>query len=291
MTTKFSGRITLLVLCGAFLTIHANVSAQTQNGFASYLQQLPGAPKSPADADLVSASAQAIENPADIDKIERQMSEYLASLQGPSIGTAVKPDEHTSTKATTKVIAAEHVKSDDPVEAENVRLELPNVRNTPQSVSYIAPYDSCRSIVKRIQTVSNEYLRLFSEVELNYVYAMNVAEDKARDEQKREVCGSNSDCLKRHHRNRNLGIVGAQHMRIDKSAELTSSEIGKLVPLVKEFDRLMPKHLSTVNPATTRRELNGFSSYVMNVVLGMAEHIKLNRVHIAECARLLQDAR
>ncbi|HYM21347.1 MAG TPA: hypothetical protein VEW28_10155 [Candidatus Kapabacteria bacterium] len=292
MKNYIYGRSPLLVCAGVFaLMFSARIYAQPSNGFSSYLQQLPGAPKSPADGELVSASASAVENSSDINKLEKQLTEYFAALQGPaSARSGDENNEETAAVQSTTAIAVSTRSTKNAV-VNPADKNIPKGHNTPQSGQPMSPYDSCRSLIHEIQGIANRYTILLADVESKYVGDVNAVDAKARAEQTNEPCGANSECLRRHRRNRDLGIVSAEHTRIDHSSELVNSEIKELLPVIKKFDLMLPKRLATVTPLATRRELDGLSSYVMNIVLGAAEHIKLSRIHIAECVRLLQESR
>lgn len=261
-----------------------SVGAQTSvKSFGAYLNRLPMPSTAPDDAFLQRANPDLIDASSDIDSLEHQLHAYLISVQGDNLLNRNRTDQ--------QAIAVGKNLSKQTTAAHSNQVSTPIVSAQAQSLhpSNIVSDDSCLAIANQLQHIESAFNSSYRAIEEAYNYNISVAYERWRAERKQSPCGSDADCIAAQTTRRNANVIGAAKTRINSNASVITAQIRQLVPMIETVDNIMPKQIMSIASTNTRSLLKATSTNTRNILLALSERIKLNRIYIANCAKLAQE--
>ncbi len=261
-----------------------SVGAQTSvKSFGAYLNKLPMPSPAPDDAFLQGASPDQIDDAKDIDDLEQQLQTYLISLQGDDLLHRNKSDQ--------RAVATGKIFSKQKTIAHSNKVSTPVVSAQAQSLhpSIVISDDSCLAIANQLQGIEKNFNASYRAIEEAYNYNISVAYERWRAERKQSPCGADADCISKQTMRRNANVIETAKTRINSNASVITAQIRQLVPMVEAVDNILPKQIMSVASTNTRSLLKATSTNARNVLLLLSERIKLNRIYIANCAKLAQE--
>src|SRR5579883_2779017 len=168
-----------------------------------------------------------------------------------------------------------------------------NIGNaTVQSVptTTITPIDTVLRLAHAIDLISRAVERSYINSDNIYSDKVNTANEHMRALQMKEPCGSDTKCFKRHRRAYDLELAEAEKSRITAASSIITSEVTELLGTMRSLDELLPKTLMTVRDIEFRKALSETIIIASNILTDITEHIKISRIGISNCAKLLREA-
>ena len=261
-----------------------SVGAQTSvKSFGAYLKRLPMPSPAPDDAFLQQANPDLIDDAKDIDSLERQLQKYLSSVLGDNLLHRNRTDQ--------QAVATRKNLSKQTAIAHSNQVATPVVSAQAHSLhpSNIVSDDSCLAIANQLQHIESAFNSSYRAIEEAYNYNISVAYERWRAERKQSPCGSDANCIAAQTIRRNANVIGAAKTRINSNASVIRAHIRQLLPVIETVDNVMPKQIMNVASPNTRTLLKATSTNARNILLLLSERIKLNRIYIANCAKLAQE--
>ena len=274
----------IVACCFSALCVVSSVGAQTSvKSFGAYLNRLPPPSSAPDDGFLQRANPDLIDASSDIDNLERQLQTYLVSIQGDNLLNRNRTGQQAT--ATRKKVSKQAAVT------QSHQVATPVVSAQAQSLNpkNVVSDDSCLAIANQLQHIESAFNASYRAIEEAYNYNISVAYERWRAERKQYPCGSDAECIAAQTMRRNINVIGAAKTRINSNASVITAQIRQLVPMIETVDNIMPKHIMSVASPNTRTLLKATSSNARNILLLLSERIKLNRIYIANCAKLAQE--
>ncbi len=264
------------------LCVVSSVAAQTSvRSFGAYLKRLPPPSSVPDDGFLQRTNPDLIDASSDIDSFEGQLQTYLVLLQGDNLLHRNKTDQQ-ATAIGNYISKQKAVKQSHPAETPIVTAQALSPKN-------IVSDDSCLAIANQLQVIEKNFNASYQAIEEAYNYYISVAYERWRAERTLHPCRADPECIATQTSHRNANVISAAKTRINSYASVITAQLRQLLPTIETVDNVMPKKIMSVASPDTRSILKATSTNARNILLTLSERIKLNRIYIANCAKLAQE--
>ncbi len=273
---KIQKNIFALSLLALSLLLGNTANAQIKS-FSSYLEKLPDAGSLPSDAILETTSPDSLEKSQEIHQLEAQLENYVRLLRGEF--TAVRNDASQANAVAVSNTQSGNIRQQsDPPPSELIATAQGELKDP------VA--DTLLALAKTLQELKIAFDASYKAITDVHIYRTNVANAVSNQLQKTEPCNADPDCITKHRKARNHDLSEAGKDRIIYNLSLVASQIRQLKPLLAKIDVALPKPFPKA--AKAKAMAISLSENARNILIAVSEQIKLQRIFIAECAKLMQ---
>lgn len=272
----------IIGVCIVLCIVTANsrgLRAQSGSGeFHTYFERLPKPTAALAEHELLQADPNTLDTTADIARIERQLTQYFENVRGrgPSrsnVGQNTSPNKESGNVS---------IHAEKPSNKEDVSY-------APQSEGAVST-DSCLALLRLLQRMDHQFETSIHAIENAYTDRVRTADDAARALQTSEPCKGSIECSRRHQREHALSLSSAERFRFDRNQEIVRTQLRELGPVFASVDAAIPPDISRVSDRNRRRILEELGMKTVSVFVSVAERLKLDRIYLSNCSRLLHQA-
>jgi hypothetical protein len=268
---------------GAIMCLFAfgEVAVRAQSGpggFRAFLDHLPGPPTAPPDAELVKLDPNKIDSGDDISAAERQLADHLDGITGKNM-------THSANQSGTTMNVQSGISS---VHTRDHSIDE-RVFSEPFSLPSLTE-DSCVHLGHRLHDLEFQFNKRLEAIDTVYNTRVLAAHARANAIDRDEPCNGSVKCIKRHRSERDGAIAAAERVRIEKRSEILKAQIAELAPMLTAVDVALPVRAWRIENEHFRRNLEELGDQALRLSITMAEQIKLNRLYIANCCKLLREA-
>ena len=253
------------------LTLGNCVFAQqiAHKGLYEYFAKIPQATAFPDSTTFASTDPEIFEKSADLDAIEKSMRSSDNDYSAVAIPVATSSDR-----------------------SQRITGELPGITLRDEKKDVRTSMDVIQSALRDMQNIRTEFEGNFRRVEELYLRNVSGAYDASHRFFKDHPCRGGTDCQQEHLWFLNLRLVAASREKILNEEYLLSVYIAQVKPSFKAVEGALQTSGYGVN-AVSRDAKNifwGARENEVKVINDILERMKLERVMIANCGRLIRQS-